>query len=345
MIKEGARLRNHYAGAAGNLMKKDPIRKYLVTSLKITGAIFLIWYLFKSGRLSEDIFSKVFKPNNLLFLIMAGGAFFASQICASARLVFLLKMIDFPVVRFTQIFKLTMIGNFFNLVIPGMVGGDIIKGLYLFKDEQSKQGKSSGIIIMDRALGLFALLCIGGVSILYLSHKHSDILTFYQRELSIVLILSVSVLIFFVSLLFFGKNKKIRGKLKEFTSAVFRQSIFYNVVEGLGAIAKKRRNLVYSFCISIVVQLVSLMGLLVLVNLVKEKGPGFVPLMLVSSVVMLLNIIPVTPGNIGWTELLASVGWSSVGSNAGGEIFFYWRLVNIFCSLPGVIFYLKTMGT
>jgi uncharacterized membrane protein YbhN (UPF0104 family) len=83
-----------------------------------------------------------------------------------------------------------------------------------------------------------------------------------------------------------------------------------------------------------------LAGLLVLIRLVPGKLPDIVALTAVSSIVMLFGIIPVTPGNIGWTELVASVGWSVVGSTAGGIIFFYWRIVNILFSLPGGLFYL-----
>jgi len=58
------------------------------------------------------------------------------------------------------------------------------------------------------------------------------------------------------------------------------------------------------------------------------------------AIVLLFGIIPVTPGNIGWTELVASMGWSVVGSTAGGIIFFYWRIVCIIFSLPGGVLYL-----
>ena len=37
---------------------------------------------------------------------------------------------------FSQVFRLTMIGQFFNYMVPGGVGGDVVKGYYLVRDSQ-----------------------------------------------------------------------------------------------------------------------------------------------------------------------------------------------------------------
>jgi uncharacterized membrane protein YbhN (UPF0104 family) len=68
--------------------------------------------------------------------------------------------------------------------------------------------------------------------------------------------------------------------------------------------------------------------------------PDMIALLAISSIVMLLGVIPVTPGNIGWTELLATFGWSTIGSRGGAEIFLSWRIITVICSLLGGLFYL-----
>ena len=35
--------------------------------------------------------------------------------------------------------------------------------------------------------------------------------------------------------------------------------------------------------------------------------------MAVSSIIMLFGIVPITPGNLGWTESVATVGWGMLG--------------------------------
>lgn len=313
-------------------------KKHIVNLLKICLAVSAIWYLYRSGRLTKETFMRLLSPDSLPLLLFSSSAFIISQMISSFRIIFLLWITGIRL-KFTQAFKLTMIGNFFNMVIPGMVGGDVIKGIYLEKTEETYKGRSSGIVIIDRAIGLLALLMIGSVSALYPSKKNISILTFYGYSIMNVVIFSAVVLCLFAAFIVLGKNKTVRRILKEIALRMFRQGFIYQVIESFGAVTKKRRYLVFAFLMSIVVQIFSLAGLLIFVNLTDGKAPDIFALVAVSSLVMLIGVIPVTPGNIGWTELMASLGWSAVGSNDGATIFLYWRIVTLLCSLPWGIFY------
>jgi hypothetical protein len=262
-----------------------------------------------------------------------------AQMLCSARLVLLLGTITFRL-RFFKVFRLVLIGNFFNTVIPGMVGGDVVKGFYLVKSDEEKRIQSAGIVIMDRFLGFLALTFIGGISLAYLLGQRNASLDPHRYESYLVLAVIASVFCLSAVFFMFGKNPRFRNKLKALFVTLFRKSLFYNLAESFGALVKHHLILAYSFCLSILIQLVSLAGLLILCNIVSGTLPSVVTLMAVSSVVILLGVLPVTPGNIGWTELIAAFSWSAVGSNAGAEIFFYWRLVTVLCSIPGGLFYL-----
>lgn len=299
----------------------------------------IVWYLFYSRRLTLDLFSQLLDPAHLPLLLLSGTAFIISQMLAAFRLVLLLRMIDLRL-SFSRVFKLTMIGSFFNIVIPGMVGGDIVKGAYLFKSEEDRHGRSSGIVLMDRLLGFVALLFIGAVSIIYLYLRKRETLLPYINEFILVFLTSVGVLMLFALFVLFGKKRQFRVKAKAIASALFKKTIFYHMTDAIGALTKRRRVLAEAFCISLGVQAIALAGLLVLIRLVPGNLPDIAALTAVSSLVLLFGIIPVTPGNIGWTELVASIGWSVVGSAAGGVIFFYWRIVSILFSLPGGLLYL-----
>jgi len=189
-------------------------------------------------------------------------------------------------------------------------------------------------------IGLLALALIGVVGTIYLSKKYSGLLIAYRYELWGMVAFSTLVLGLFMSFMIAGKNKRVRKKLKEIALKVLRQGFFYNMVEGFGAVTKKRRYLIYAFLISIGAQGICLAGLLNLINLTDELTPDIFSLVAVSSMVLLLGVIPVTPGNIGWTELLATFGWSAIGSQSGAEVFLSWRIVTVICSLLGGIFYL-----
>ena len=314
-------------------------KKYLIALLKIIIAILAIFYLFRSGWLTKETFAKLLKIDNIPALMLSSFFFMIAQVLATSRLLLLLGTIDFHL-RFLKAFKLVMIGNFFNTVIPGMVGGDLIKGFYLVKSEENRRGQSAGIVIMDRALGFLALTFIGGVSINYLLGQKNSILYPYRNESYIALAIVGSIFGLFGAFFVFGRNQRVRAKIGSLFTSVFRRSIFYYLLDGLGALAKHPPIFVISFFVSIIIQLFSLAGLLILSRIGFASFTDVIPFAAVSTVVLLLSVIPVTPGNLGWTELMAAFGWSVISSNAGAETFFSWRIVTVLCSLPGGLLYL-----
>jgi len=66
-----------------------------------------------------------------------------------------------------EAFSLTMIGLLFNSVIPGSVGGDVIKGYYIAGRAPSRKPEALGTILVDRFLGLLSLLTVTSAAALF----------------------------------------------------------------------------------------------------------------------------------------------------------------------------------
>jgi uncharacterized protein (TIRG00374 family) len=314
-------------------------RKHFIFIFKFGIAAVIVCYLFSSGKLTPDLFLHLIDTSHSTLLVLSGAAFFLAQMLASYRLLILLRMIDLNL-PYIHIIKLTMIGNFFNIVTPGMFGGDIAKVAYLFKSEDERRGRSSGIVLMDRLVGFVAMLFMAAVSIGYLYWKKQLFLTPFLLELKWGFAIIVCLLLLFALFVIYAKKQQVRIRAQALASRLFKESALYHMTHAIGALTKRRRTLIFAFCLSLAFHTIALGGLLLLVSLVPGNPPNYIDLLAASSIVQLFGIIPVTPGNIGWTELVASIGWSMVGSNTGGFIFFYWRIVSVIFSLPGGVLYL-----
>ncbi len=322
-----------------NGMRKEIIKKSVLTVLKIIVSGALLWYLFASGRLSLEALGALFTLRNVPALALASLLFFASQVLSAVRLAILLKTVGYSL-RVPSSFTLTMIGNFFNMVLPGVVGGDVLKGYYLARQEGEGKGRSSGIIVMDRVLGLLALSLIAGASILYLVRAYRSVLSRYADTLTLLLWVIAATTLLLAAVIIAASIPSLRRRLKEIASSIFKKSFFFYMADGFAKLAREKRIMLYASGFSLMIQLLCLLGLLALVPALNAQLPDPVVLMAISSIVMLVGTVPVTPGNIGWTELLASLGWSAVGSSLGGQVFLYWRIVTVLCSLPWGLYYL-----
>jgi uncharacterized membrane protein YbhN (UPF0104 family) len=111
----------------------------------------------------HEVFSR---PLDLRLLAIAEAIFLVGTVLTFVRWYFLVRVIDR---RFTlrAAVLLGFIGNVFNLVIPGAVGGDLIKAAYLAQMHVKKTQAIASMVI-DRILGLlglFALATIAGALI------------------------------------------------------------------------------------------------------------------------------------------------------------------------------------
>jgi hypothetical protein len=66
---------------------------------------------------------------------------------------------------YRQALGLTMIGLFFNVVIPGAVGGDLVKGYYITRAMEGRRSSAATSILMDRVLGVLGLLLLAALMI------------------------------------------------------------------------------------------------------------------------------------------------------------------------------------
>jgi glycosyltransferase 2 family protein len=144
------------AGGTG----KFRIPPFVQHILKFAVGAGAIWALIHFGALDPRVVAQAFVRNPLLclaaflsYLVIVVGA-------AWLRWYLLIRQAGLKI-NAGRVFSLQMMGIFFNSLIPGGTGGDLIKGFYLFKEHADKD-KSLALtsIAMDRFVGLYGLLCV-----------------------------------------------------------------------------------------------------------------------------------------------------------------------------------------
>lgn len=137
----------------------DKFKNYLKLFLKLSVTGLALFYVFKKVDFKEIV--EVISYVNPLWLLLSLILFNISKIVASFRLKHFYEACDVPLDTFYNI-KLHYLGAFYNLFLPGSIGGDGYK-VYLLK--QSHNVKTKHLIsgtLLDRINGLailFLLTC------------------------------------------------------------------------------------------------------------------------------------------------------------------------------------------
>lgn len=95
---------------------------------------------------------------------------------AALRWRMLLKAAGVPV-SYAQSFRLTIIGYFFNNVMLGSTGGDLVRAVMVTRSVEKNRMRAAISVIVDRLIGLFALMVIAGtvLSMFWAAHRISEV--------------------------------------------------------------------------------------------------------------------------------------------------------------------------
>ena len=114
------------------------------------------------GQNREKIREVFSRPLDLKLLALAVAIYFMGMIGTFVRWFYLVRVIE-PSFRFSATMLLGLIGMVFNLVIPGAVGGDLIKAAYLVRMRIRKTQAVASMVI-DRVVGLLGLFILAAIA-------------------------------------------------------------------------------------------------------------------------------------------------------------------------------------
>lgn len=94
------------------------------------------------------------------------GLFMLGGIIGALRYQVLLRIANVNV-RFMKLFWLQWTAFFFNLVIPGNIGGDVLKAIYVVRDAPAESRTTVFLLtFVERLLGVTALIFVGALMVL-----------------------------------------------------------------------------------------------------------------------------------------------------------------------------------
>jgi len=246
---------------------------------------------------------KIFFNINFYYLVLALLFFNVSKIVSSVRLNIYFSHIG---VKISELYalKLYYIGMFYNLFLPGGIGGDGYKIYLLKKDHQHVAVKDFlGASVLDRISGLAPLLFFAGL--LFLFSK------FYTLYFYIDYIVIAGTILTFPSLYLLTKYL-----FNRYLPLYFKTTIFGSLVQFL--------------------QLVSAFFIIYSIG-VQDFMIEYMVLFLLSSVVA---VLPISVGGIGIREVTFLYGLSliSLDSTNGVAFALLFFLITAISSFIGIFF-------
>ena len=138
--------------------------KYLLAFGLLGWVVYANWAP-KTGRGLQEVWHNhvvLGKPIAGFYLLAAFGLYLVSLVVTLFRWYILVRAQDLPFTVRRRM-RIGLIGFFYNSVLPGSVGGDIIKAAAIAR-KQSRRTVAVATVIMDRVIALWGLVWFVAVS-------------------------------------------------------------------------------------------------------------------------------------------------------------------------------------
>jgi glycosyltransferase 2 family protein len=192
--------------------KESKASRWLKLLLKIAVTAACLWYV--SGKIDFTKAGAALQNANWFYLFLALIAFVVSKLIAAFRLNIYFRNINIHLSEWKNI-KLYWLGMFYNLFLPGSIGGDAYKIVLLTKKYKLSYKKTAAAVLLDRFSGLLGLGLILAVYALLV----------LKKDLYIVVIVTgaiLAVIVFYII---------IKSWLKDFIQSFFPTLLLGTLVQ------------------------------------------------------------------------------------------------------------------
>ncbi len=314
-------------------------RVVLILKFLIVGLVF--YFLYRKGLITEESFRK---------LAASPGTWMVCTILTVLNSVFgalrwqvLLRTqgLDLP---FMEVFRLGLIGFFFNIALPGAVSGDVVKAMILVKSYRSNRAGIFGSLVFDRILGVSAMVFVGAFSALL------SVLVPWGGALPKVLLWSIGgvgacAACFFLYLFFSHSKDPLLSVLKFFTKRHEKLAAIERLYLGVMGYRAYPKRIVKAVALSILIHLFLIVMSFLITEAISQAALSLFAIAVIVPIGMLATAIPVLPAGVG-TGHAAFLGlFHLVGSQQGAEVFSMIVLYQVMMGVLGGLVYLRHLSS
>jgi glycosyltransferase 2 family protein len=324
-------------GTAGATAQPSRLRGLLATFIKVVVAAVLLGWLVRSGRFKlNDTLTLVNDPALLLAGLSAWAV--SGVLIATLRFRTLLRTIDIrlPLARGLA---LQLIALFFNVIVPGNVGGDVMKAIDVARGEPAERRTQVYLLVfMERIFGLMGLALLALVAIIarapFLLNSAQLRPTAIAGAAIAFGIASAPVAASWVLLRARRLVLRVVGRVPAL------QRLALKLMDGLDLVTKSRAILLQTIVLSMANHAFPMLFFFFATRRIVAPSVDLGTIASIFPLGILTLVLPISPGGLGVGHVAFDSLFNAVGLRGGALVFNVFLLSQALPCVIGVIPYL-----
>lgn len=287
-----------------------------------------------AGAVVRRGFASSLRDMSRVLLTLATAGFLCQLLMVSLRWWMLLRMQE-VFIRLWETIRLTFLGQFFNAVVPGTVGGDVVKAWYATK-HTPRVAAVLVSVFFDRLLGLIELTALTAVMILIVTSTGVESWEQLRRPAITVAVLAMGLVLAGAFLM----SSRLRGALH--LQQLYRRLPMARHISAVGAAVGRYRRNIPGLTRAIMVTVVAhifFVGSITLLGIGLGLETPWYHYFIYVPLIYTLGAIPLTPGGLGLVEGLY-VGFFVTAAVSSSEVLvlaLLARLIPVLWGIPGAL--------
>lgn len=273
--------------------KPRSIRSWVVNGLLVLLAFGLLGLAIWQHRVK--IHEVLNRPLDWRLFAVAFGVYMTAIVLTFGRWYLLVRTVE-PRFTLGAAVRLGFIGNVFNLVIPGAVGGDFIKAAYLVRMD-IKRTQAIASMVIDRILGLLGLFILAAVAGVFAWPMA-------PREVRILIVLAWAAVAFGLLVLMLILRQGLTRRFPSLLEGHSRRAGFLREMRVLSETYEQHMGLVFGgLAASSVVHAMFVTAFYIVSRaLFPDLVPGIGQHLLIVPLTLFTTAVPLPFGALGLTE-------------------------------------------
>jgi hypothetical protein len=304
----------------------------------VPGAIiaYLVTQVVKNGSFAK----LVDQPKQWDLLALAAVVCFIGTLLTIVRWHFLVRAVDLPL-KLRDTLRLGFLGYWWNFVLPGGVGGDLVKAGFLAKEQPGRRTEAALTVLVDRIVGLYGLFLLATAAIFWTDMWHSDSgdvrfacrVMFWCTGISTVA-LAVSAMPGFS-----------KGPISRWLHELPRVGAFIERINRASRMYYRHwAVLPFSVALTLVAQGLLTIGIWLVARGLLGNAPTLGQHFVIVPMAMITGVLPLAPNGLGTFEALVEFMYRQLmGTNAidgaGFLVSIGYRLITVLIAIIGAFVY------
>ncbi len=316
------------------------MKKYVTTLLKLCFAALLIYYMIATGRLDLHQISQIIYKKSMIFTVVL--TLLVIIMLGTIRWYYLLLWQGIPT-SFKTVLRINCIGIFFNIFMPGALGGDLVKAFYIAKDSKARKIGAVMTILLDRIIGFQTIMIVAFVALLF---NHKIMLSNLQLQTIAYSIAFYIVCSFIAAACVFSikaKNLFVSMGAKQLVYRLPKKDFFLQVYDALHIYANQKMKLFKAVAITIAIDVLSIYMFYTIGKSMGEDLVSLTSYLTVIPVGLLMLSLPIAPAGIGVGQVAfynLFLWFGARSGNIGATIITVYQVISVSLSMCFVFVYL-----